>query len=740
MTSSFAGINTLSRSLYNQSIVQNTTASNLAKTYRDSDGYVMVSRERANFTTLSGLTVFANGGFTQVGQGQALQQVTRMRSFYLDYQIQKQSMTFGRAEVLSDTLKQVQDILNGTAGTVDSLLTDLAGAFTALAADPLNLALRNDVVAAGVAFAENSRDQFSQLETLQYTLNKQVDGVVGEINGFLQELSSINTQLLSSLAPQTNNLLDARDYALDRLARLINFTVSYGNKGTVSVSMNGLSLVDAGGAASFSTSAINTHNPVLSDVVYRSVQGTQLDITAQVRGGQLAGLLEARDTTVEALKSDLDHYVTSVMTVANILHRSGYGSDGVSTGVNFFTGVSARDINMNTSITTDSNRVLLAASSRYGNTANSQVATFLGNLPNLLTDDRVESSQPMNSGMGRIDPTVAMNSTANTGLNGNTTSSNSTNFSTTPSAGGLFTVNSSPNLTYLSSQSVYDMLDTINAADPTVQAVFSYRDQKIYMVSNNTISIKSVTGNIFGFAFLRNRVSSTIRMNNGFTEQDLKISATTPMNTAFNTQAFKVTPSTSGSFQVNIYGTTTQTMTFAWDNKQTLNDIITNVQTSIQTSLGRPLFTFSFDNLSQTLTISDTTPVSITDLTGNFTTFTGMNGSPRIGNMGAGLAEMATADYTASKQLTDQARASLDQLNNAQANIAAISYSGTSGGTTVTEAGVPYQTEVAESVKSMIAYNASLQAMAIMQKMLSDLVSVLSGSGSSAGITLGQNS
>jgi hypothetical protein len=31
--------------------------------------------------------------------------------------------------------------------------------------------------------------------------------VVGEINGFLQELSSINTQLLSSLAPQTNNLL-----------------------------------------------------------------------------------------------------------------------------------------------------------------------------------------------------------------------------------------------------------------------------------------------------------------------------------------------------------------------------------------------------------------------------------------------------------------------------------------------------------------------------------------------------
>jgi hypothetical protein len=83
MTSSFAGINTLSRSLYNQSIVQNTTASEQpCQDLPRLDGYVMVSRERANFTTLSGLTVFANGGFTQVGQGQALQQVTRMRSFY----------------------------------------------------------------------------------------------------------------------------------------------------------------------------------------------------------------------------------------------------------------------------------------------------------------------------------------------------------------------------------------------------------------------------------------------------------------------------------------------------------------------------------------------------------------------------------------------------------------------------------------------------------------------------------
>jgi hypothetical protein len=54
-------------------------------------------------------------------------------------------------------------------------VTDLAGAFTALAATLEPRASQRCRRAAGVAFAENSRDQFSQLETLQYTLNKQVD-------------------------------------------------------------------------------------------------------------------------------------------------------------------------------------------------------------------------------------------------------------------------------------------------------------------------------------------------------------------------------------------------------------------------------------------------------------------------------------------------------------------------------------------------------------------------------------
>jgi hypothetical protein len=151
-------------------------------------------------------------------------------------------------------------------------------------------------------------------------------------------------------------------------------------------------------------------------------------------------------------------------------------------------------------------------------------------------------------------------------------------------------------------------------------------------------------------------------------------------------------------------------------------------------------FNMIFTPSSQTVTIQDTVPISITDLTGNFTTFTGMNGSPRMGNMGSGLVKQAGNDYAAAKLISDQSQASLDQLNNSQADLAAVSFSGTSGGTTASEAGVPYSVEMADSVKSMVAYNAALQAVAIQEKMLSDLVSIISGSGSSTSVGFGNNS
>jgi len=709
MGNSFLGLETLSRSLYGQQINQSVIASNLSKTYVDSNGYLVASRQQVNMTTANPLSITTANGTAALGQGPQIQQITRIRNFYLDVQIQKESQVVGYNEVQSNVLTQLQTILNTTGSTISGALTNLASAFTALSVTPLSVGLRTDVVNAGTAFADMARQQFSQLESVQLNLNDQVGQTVDNINAALKSLSSINTQILNSPGAPANDLLDARDYQVTILSRMLNVSASYGIKGTVNLTLNGITLVNNSGAAQFDTNLINPQNPPLSDVRLQTVQGQSIDANTQITGGTLGGLLNARDVVVESYKNALDESVHSVINVTNTLHQSGYAADGTTTEIPFFTGVSARDINVNSSLTTDPTAALVAASSRYGNTANGQVAAFLGDLPNLQANNMMLTATQVNGFSGKVDPTSPMASAATTALN--VTGSNSINFSTLP-INGSFTVNSVV-VNFTNANSIYDVLDTINSADPNVHAVFNYTEQKIYMLSNNTITVNDGTGNFKNMTYLSNQLSSTVRMNNGFSPSDILINPAFALNAQIpalgvdNVQAFKVAPGTSGTILIN-------GIAINWNSNQSLNQIMTAITFSGAGVAAQ------FSTSQQSIILTSKNPIQIIDQTGNFTAFTGLNGTVRLGTEASAVSTRVASDLASATQLTNQSQAALTQLQNAQDANSAVSFA--SG-----DPGVSYDQEMADSVKSMVAYNAALQALQIQDKMLSDLVDIVGG-------------
>jgi flagellar hook-associated protein 1 FlgK len=244
MTNSFMGIETITRGLYAQQINQYVIASNLAKTYRDEDGYVIASRQRTDITASAPYYLGTSNGVLAVGTGSQVQQITRLRNLYLDLQIQKQSQIVGRNEVLAEALSQVKEILAGET-TLEDSLAGLAEAFTALAADPLNIGLRDDVVNAGKEFADLARQQYYELEQLQLGLNTDIAQTVEDINGLLEEINAINKQIILASSSNANDLLDARDYALTRLSRLLNVQVSLSNQGTAGVYLGGIAIVNS---------------------------------------------------------------------------------------------------------------------------------------------------------------------------------------------------------------------------------------------------------------------------------------------------------------------------------------------------------------------------------------------------------------------------------------------------------------------------------------------------------------
>ena len=283
MINSFSGLETITQGLQMQQLLENITASNLADTSVDANGYLVGSLQQVNVGAGPSQILSTSNGNVSISTGPMVESITRLRSSFLDSQIQQESSVLGLDEILANTsgtgiLNQINNIVAGPS-TLSGALTTFANDWGKLAA---GTGSTTTVVNDGVAFAQLANSQFEQLQNLQQGNSTQINNTVSQINQILQQLSAINKQLLNAQgATNVNSLLDARDYALDRLSRLINIQTNIGVDGTVSVYLGGRSvtLVEQAGVAILQTNVSNPNYPSLLGVTIQAPEGGFYDAT-----------------------------------------------------------------------------------------------------------------------------------------------------------------------------------------------------------------------------------------------------------------------------------------------------------------------------------------------------------------------------------------------------------------------------------------------------------------------------
>jgi flagellar hook-associated protein 1 FlgK len=229
--------------------------------------------------------------------------------------------------------------------------------------NPAYAVAQTNVVTAGTTFATAATSQYSQLQNLQSGLNTQVGESVSTINNLLQQLGSINQQLLTSNSSNQNSLLDARDYALDLLSRQMNYQVAYGTDGTATVWLSGVQLVNGSNVTQLQEKAQNPNNPTLVDITTSTYSylpsgakpASAYDLTSSITGGDLGGELYARNVVLPSYMLQVDQIATSVLNMTNNLYEAGYVANGASTttGTAFFTGTGAASIAVNAVLSND---------------------------------------------------------------------------------------------------------------------------------------------------------------------------------------------------------------------------------------------------------------------------------------------------------------------------------------------------------------------------------------------------
>jgi flagellar hook-associated protein 1 FlgK len=352
-------------------VALNVTATNVAN--QNTAGYTdeIVTFQSADAVTLSGSTY---------GSGVTASAVSQ-RDRVLEQRVQQQTQTQAQSGALESALQQVQNIfgLSSTSASASStqLGTDINSFFSSLSAltsNPSDAATRQSVLSAATALAGDFNSTANQLTQISASLNQQVVSDVSQVNSLTATVASLNAQI-ASISPNADagTLEDQRQLAIAQLSRLVGLDqISTSQNGTTLTTSSGAVLVSGSQSFAVSTTQVGGNTDVLAG-------DPPQDVTSNLTGGDLGGILQARDTELPAYSSALDSLAYGIGTRVNQQNVLGVDSSGNPGQAIFTLPVSQTGAAASIQVSATNPGAIATAMSGEGSAANDN-ATALANL------------------------------------------------------------------------------------------------------------------------------------------------------------------------------------------------------------------------------------------------------------------------------------------------------------------------------------------------------------------------
>ena len=359
-------------------------------------------------------------GSAWIGRGSVLQGISQSRDRYLEAQIPAQLGLSARSASASATLGSVTVLDPNVTGGLGDALSGFYTALRAAAQSPADPGLRQAAVTASRTLALTFQRTRSGLEEARAGVDAQLSGAVGEVNGLAQQVADLNAEIRTSRAggAEPNDLLDARQKAVDRLAELTGVAPVATSEGDVSLFLpGGAALVSGLQASGFATSAapFSPTNPYAEGHLTLSLRGANGAAQAFTGvGGELGGLLDARDGALQTAVQSVDTLAYDLAVQVNGVHAAGFGLDG-TTGDPLFTvgGASAagyaRTMDVNAALLADPRRLAAALAATSPTSAAPGDA---GNLQRLIKTESAALSNGLDATAGLAKLTSAFGAAA----------------------------------------------------------------------------------------------------------------------------------------------------------------------------------------------------------------------------------------------------------------------------------------------------------------------------------------
>lgn len=216
-------LNTAKSGMNVSQVAIQTTSHNISNI--NTPGY---SRQRVNQSASSPYSMpgkNSNFGAGQIGTGAQIDDVTRIRNSFYDYQYRSESHQYGNTSVKYEYFKNIEGIFNEPSDTaISSSLNSFFNSWSELSKDPQSSGVKSVVIENGKYLSNSINSAFKRLENLEEGLDKQSEYIMDEVNSMLSQLDKLekNIKIIQGSGKSPNDFLDQRDQLLDNLSFKLN--------------------------------------------------------------------------------------------------------------------------------------------------------------------------------------------------------------------------------------------------------------------------------------------------------------------------------------------------------------------------------------------------------------------------------------------------------------------------------------------------------------------------------------
>jgi flagellar hook-associated protein 1 FlgK len=293
----------------------------------------VVSNNVANVNT-EGYTRKTVGTQTQIVSGRAsgvrLSEIERNVDNNLLRQLRDQLSKTGHSDVVAAYFQRTQQLFGspGSNSDISHLISRMATTVETLATSPEDVASRYDMISQAILLTGQFQSLTDEVQRMRADADQAIAEAVIAINTQLESIDDLNRQItrVAGQGLPTADLKDVRDTALAELSKLISVQSFERSDGQIVVlAPSGRPLIDNGYVA-LSHDAGAQFSPGVTypagiDAITYGPGGP--DITTELTGGRIGGLIEMRDIELVNLQAEIDRLAESTAYALNAAHNGG---------------------------------------------------------------------------------------------------------------------------------------------------------------------------------------------------------------------------------------------------------------------------------------------------------------------------------------------------------------------------------------------------------------------------------